>query len=90
MPANNEHTFKISVSEQNFDSKPEKGDGKMASLIFKPQEITIPELLTLALNGKVFCSVFNSSEPDGSFNIKNKTRENYLSTSAFFFDFEDF
>ena len=88
MPANNEHTFKISVSEQNFDSKPEKGDGKMASLIFKPQEITIPELLTLALNGKVFCSVFNSSEPDGSFNIKNKTRDNYLSTSAFFFDFD--
>ena len=41
MLANDENKFKLSVSEQNFYSKPENGDGKMASLIFKPQDITI-------------------------------------------------
>ena len=89
MLANDENKFKLSVSEQNYTSKPKDGDGKMKSLRFKPQDITIPELLKLAQNGKVFCSIFKSDKPDGSFYIGNKDKQHFLSAYVIFFDFDN-
>ena len=84
--------FKISVSEQNVYSKPDKNDKsdkRMSSLVFKPQEVSVETLIQLAKNGKVFCGLYSSSNPDGSFHIKDKNRDKYISSSTLFYDIDD-
>lgn len=87
MSANNDFTFTLSVSEQNFSAKPTKADGWFKTIQFKPQELTIPSLLDYATHGKVFCHCFNSNRSDDSFGMPKK--ENFVSTSTLFFDIDN-
>lgn len=87
MPAKNDFTFTVSVSQQNFDYKPSKEDGWFKTIQFEPQQLTVNTLLKNALHGKVFCHCFNSNHSDGSFGMPKK--ENFISTSTLFFDIDN-
>lgn len=87
MPAKNDFTFTVSVSQQNFDYKPSKEDGWFKTIQFEPQQLTVNTLLKSALHGKVFCHCFNSNHSDGSFGMPKK--ENFISTSTLFFDIDN-
>lgn len=89
MPDNNDFRFTLSVSEQNFTSKPPKGDDAWSKIRFKPQEFTVRTFLHAALEGKVFCGTFKSDNADSSFPIDEKKRENFISTSTIFYDFDN-
>jgi hypothetical protein len=89
MPDNNDFTFTLSVSEQNFTTKPPKGDDAWCHIRFKPQEFTVSTFLDAALDGKVFCGTFKSDNADSSFPIGDKRRENFISTSTIFYDFDN-
>ena len=88
MPAN-DFKFKISVSQQNLYNKPDEKDDTMKCIVFKPQEVSVDSLIRLAKDGKIFCGLYSSDNPDGSFHIKFKNREKYISTSTLFFDIDD-
>lgn len=89
MPDNNDFRFTLSVSEQNFTTKPPKGDDAWSQIRFKPQEFTVRTFLHAALEGKVFCGTFKSDNADSSFPIDDKKRENFISTSTIFYDFDN-
>lgn len=89
MPDNNDFKFTLSVSQQSFTSKPPREDSAWGQITFKPQEFTVNTILQAALEGKVFCPSFKSKHPDNSFHIKQKKRENFISTSTIFFDFDN-
>lgn len=87
MSANNDFTFTVSVSQQNFSAKPTKADGWFKTIQFEPQQLTVNALLDYATHGKVFCHCFSSNRSDGSFGMPKK--ENFLSTSTLFYDIDD-
>lgn len=81
-----EFTFVQCISEQPYDHKPTEEECK--KIIFRPREVTINGLLDFACHGGVFSPTCRSTTSDGSFHIKAKTDDNFVSSSTVFFDFD--
>ena len=87
MLANSEYEFTLFVSQKNYSSKPSKDE--MHKMRFVPQQLTIESALECATQGKAFCYTFQSDKADGSLSVKDKKKENFISTSAIIYDFDD-
>lgn len=87
MLANSEYEFTLFVSQKNYDSKPTQDE--MPKMRFVPKQLTIESALECAKQGKVFCYTFQSNKADGSLSVKDKKKENFISTSAIIYDFDD-
>lgn len=87
MLANSEYEFTLFVSQKNYSSKPSKDE--MPKMRFVPQQLTIESALECATQGKAFCYTFQSDKADGSLSVKDKKKENFISTSAIIYDFDD-
>lgn len=87
MLANSEYEFTLFVSQKNYSSKPSKDE--MPQMRFVPQQLTIESALECAKQGKAFCYTFQSNKADGSISVKDKKKENFISTSAIIYDFDD-
>lgn len=87
MLANSEYEFTLFVSQKNYSSKPTQGE--MPKMRFTPQQLTIESALECAIQGKAFCYTFQSDKADGSLSVKDKKKENFISTSAIIYDFDD-
>lgn len=87
MLANSEYEFTLFVSQKNYSSKPTQGE--MPKMRFVPQQLTIESALECATQGKAFCYTFQSNKADGSLSVKDKRKENFISTSAIIYDFDD-
>ena len=87
MLANSEYEFTLFVSQKNYSSKPSKDE--MPKMRFVPQQLTIESALECATQGKAFCYTFQSDNADGSLSVKDKKKENFISTSAIIYDFDD-
>lgn len=87
MLANSEYEFTLFVSQKNYSSKPSKDE--MPLMRFVPQQLTIESALECATQGKAFCYTFQSNKADGSLSVKDKKRENFISTSTIIYDFDD-
>ena len=87
MLANSEYEFTLFVSQKNYSSKPSKDE--MPKMHFVPQQLTIESALKCATQGKAFCYTFQSNKADGSLSVKDKKRENFISTSTIIYDFDD-
>ena len=87
MLANSEYEFTLFVSQKNYCSKPSKDE--MHKMRFVPQQLTIESALECATQGKAFCYTFQSDKADGSLSVKDKKKENFISTSAIIYDFDD-
>lgn len=87
MLANSEYEFTLFVSQKNYSSKPSKDE--MPQMRFVPQQLTIESALECATQGKAFCYTFQSNKADGSLSVKDKKKENFISTSAIIYDFDD-
>lgn len=81
-----EFTFTQCISEQHFDQRPTKK--QCSEIVFRPREVTISRLLDYACHGGVFSPTCKSTNKDGSFKIKAKTDDNFVSSSTVFFDFD--
>ena len=81
-----EFTFTQCISEQHFKTRP--SEDECSHIVFRPQEVTISRLLDYACHGGVFSPTCRSNKPDGLFRIKQKTRDNFVSSSTIFFDFD--
>ena len=87
MLANSEYEFTLFVSQKNYSSKPSKDE--MPKMRFVPQQLTIESALECATQGKAFCYTFQSDKADGSLSVKDKKKENFISTSTMIYDFDD-
>lgn len=87
MLANSEYEFTLFVSQKNYSSKPTQDE--MPKMRFVPQQLTIESALECATQGKAFCYTFQSNKADGSLSVKDKKKENFISTSAIIYDFDD-
>lgn len=87
MLANSEYEFTLFVSQKNYSSKPSKDE--MPLMRFVRQQLTIESALECATQGKAFCYTFQSNKADGSLSVKDKKKENFISTSAIIYDFDD-
>ena len=87
MLANSEYEFTLFVSQKNYSSKPTQDE--MRKMRFVPQQLTIESALECATQGKAFCYTFQSNKADGSLSVKDKKKENFISTSAIIYDFDD-
>ena len=87
MLANSEYEFTLFVSQKNYSSKPTQDE--MPKMRFVPQKLTIESALEYAIQGKAFCYTFQSNKADGSLSVKDKKKENFISTSAIIYDFDD-
>lgn len=87
MLANSEYEFTLFVSQKNYSSKPTQDE--MPKMRFAPQRLTISSALECATQGKAFCYTFQSDKADGSLSIKDKKKENFISTSTIIYDFDD-
>lgn len=87
MLANSEYEFTLFVSQKNYSSKPTQDE--MRKMRFVPQQLTIESALECATQGKAFCYTFQSDKADGSLSVKDKKKENFISTSAIIYDFDD-
>ena len=87
MLANSEYEFTLFVSQKSYSSKPSKDE--MPQMRFVPQQLTIESALECATQGKAFCYTFQSNKADGSLSVKDKKKENFISTSAIIYDFDD-
>ena len=87
MLTNSEYEFTLFVSQKNYSSKPSKDE--MHKMRFVPQQLTIESALECATQGKAFCYTFQSDKADGSLSVKDKKKENFISTSAIIYDFDD-
>lgn len=87
MLANSEYEFTLFVSQKNYSSKP--SNDEMPKMRFVPQQLTIESALECATQGKAFCYTFQSDKADGSLSVKDKKKENFISTSAIIYDFDD-
>ena len=87
MLANSEYEFTLFVSQKNYSSKPSKDE--MPQMRFVSQKLTIESALECATQGKAFCYTFQSNKADGSLSVKDKKKENFISTSAIIYDFDD-
>lgn len=87
MLANSEYEFTLFVSQKNYSSKPTQDE--MPKMRFVPQQLTIESALECATQGKAFCYTFQSNKADGSLSVKDKKKDNFISTSAIIYDFDD-
>lgn len=87
MLANSEYKFTLFVSQKNYSSKPTQDE--MPKMRFVPQQLTIGSALECATQGKAFCYTFQSNKADGSLSVKDKKKENFISTSTIIYDFDD-
>ena len=87
MLVNSDYEFRLFVSQKNYSSKPSKDE--MPLMRFVPQQLTIESALECATQGKAFCYTFLSNKADGSLSVKDKKKENFISTSAIIYDFDD-
>lgn len=87
MLANSEYEFTLFVSQKNYSSKPTQDE--MPKMRFVPQQLTIESALECATQGKAFCYTFHSDKADGSLSVKDKKKENFISTSAIIYDFDN-
>ena len=87
MLANSEYEFTLFVSLKNYSSKPTQDE--MPKMRFVPQQLTIGSALECATQGKAFCYTFQSNKADGSLSVKDKKKENFISTSTIIYDFDD-
>ena len=87
MLANSEYEFTLFVSQKNYSSKPTQDE--MPKMRFVPQQLTIESALECAIQGKAFCYTFQANKADGSLSVKDKKKENFISTSAIIYDFDD-
>ena len=87
MLTNSEYEFTLFVSQKNYSSKPTQDE--MPKMRFVPERLTIESALESAIQGKAFCYTFQSNKADGSLSIKGKKKENFISTSAIIYDFDD-
>lgn len=87
MLANSEYEFTLFVSQKNYSSKPSKDE--MPLMRFVPQQLTIESALECATQGKAFCYAFQSNKADGSLSVRDKKKENFISTSTIIYDFDD-
>lgn len=87
MLVNSDYEFRLFVSQKNYSSKPSKDE--MPLMRFVPQQLTIESALECATQGKAFCYTFQSDKADGSLSVKDKKKENFISTSAIIYDFDD-
>lgn len=87
MLANSEYEFTLFVTQKNYSSKPSKDE--MPLMRFVPRQLTIESALECATQGKAFCYTFQSDKADGSLSVKDKKKENFISTSAIIYDFDD-
>lgn len=87
MLANSEYEFTLFVSQKNYSSKPTQDE--MPKMRFVPQQLTIGSALECATQGKAFCYTFQSNKADGSLSVKDKKKENFISTSTIIYDFDD-
>ena len=87
MLAHSEYEFTLFVSQKNYSSKPTQDE--MPKMRFVPQQLTIESALECAKQGKAFCYTFQSSKVDGSLSVRDKKKENFISTSTIIYDFDD-
>ena len=87
MLVNSDYEFRLFISQKNYDSKPTQDE--MPKMRFVPKQLTIESALECAKQGKVFCYTFQSNKADGSLSVKDKKKENFISTSAIIYDFDD-
>lgn len=87
MFVNSDYKFTLFVSQANYDSKPQNEE--LSKMRFAPQQLTISSALECATHGKVFCYVFSTNNRDGILSTKDKAKENFISTSTIFYDFDN-
>lgn len=87
MLVNSDYEFRLFISQKNYDSKPTQDE--MPKMRFVPQQLTIESALECAIQGKAFCYTFQSNKADGSLSVKDKKKENFISTSTIIYDFDD-
>ncbi|MDD6150232.1 MAG: hypothetical protein PUB47_06165, partial [Bacteroides sp.] len=87
MLVNSDYEFRLFVSQKNYSSKPTQDE--MPLMRFVPQQLTIESALECATQGKAFCYTFQSNKADGSLSVKDKKKENFISTSTIIYDFDD-
>lgn len=87
MLVNSDYEFRLFISQKNYDSKPTQDE--MPKMRFVPKQLTIESALECAKQGKVFCYTFLSNKADGSLSVKDKKKENFISTSAIIYDFDN-
>ena len=75
--------FKISVSNQTFESKP--SDAEIARITYRTRELNVYELTDLITNGYVFAGLFTDNN---EFKVKNKNERQFKSSSVIFIDID--
>lgn len=73
--------FNLTVSDQGFETKPTD----YTKITFTEQNVTISEMRDLIEEGRLFAGCFN----DISFHIKEKTKDNFVSTQVIPIDIDD-
>lgn len=79
------YEFRLFVSQEGYPEKPTKE--AVSKIVFEPQQLTIEDALQLAVQGNAFCYNFNTNGRS-TLPIKQKTTDNFSSTSVIFFDFD--
>lgn len=85
--ADNEIRLNLCVSQQGFTTKP-TGE-QVPKIVFNPRRVTIDTVLLYARQGRVFCYLFSTRNPDGLITLKDKKIENFKATSTIIYDFDD-
>lgn len=75
--------FKISVSNQTFESKPTKAE--IAGITYRKRELNVYELTNLITIGHSFTGLFTDNN---EFNVKNKNEQQFKSSSVIFIDID--
>ena len=75
--------FKISVSNQTFESKPTKDE--IATITYTKRELNVYELTNLITIGHSFTGLFTDNN---EFNVKNKNEQQFKSSSVIFIDID--
>lgn len=75
--------FKISVSNQTFESKP--SDAEIAGITYTKRELNVYELTILITNGYVFTGLFTDKD---EFKVKKKNEQQFKSSSVIFIDID--
>lgn len=85
MQQNGNMRFRISVSKENYSSKPQGAN--FAKMSFQKEELNAQELLDRLCKGHAICYLFNAAYPIKTWQKKD---ENYIGTQVFFYDFDHY
>ena len=86
MFVNNDYTFALNVSKQQFDTKPTSE--LVPKIVFKPQQLTIDSLLQCVVEGRALCYSFTTKRQDGIITMSDKTEANFRFTYTVIYDFD--